>query len=79
VTRNEFIDLIDRSGDIMFSCAGKNYTILFWNEEGPLISEQNTEYNERVFPNGKTLVSQYIIDGKPLKDRIEEIKITYSN
>lgn len=79
MTRNEFIELIDTSGDIMFECSGKSYTILCWNEDGPLVSEQDTESNERVFKDGEALVSQYIIDGKPLQERIGELSVTFAN
>ena len=77
MTRSELVDLIDAGNDIMFDCDGKSFTILGWYEDGPIISEQVTEDNERVFKDGAQLVDNYIINGKPLKDRLHQIDVTF--
>ena len=79
MTRSEFIEMIDTGGDIMFDCDGKRYTILCWWEDGPYIAEQVTEANRAVFKDGEALVKGYMVNGKPLEDRIDQIKITFCN
>ena len=34
LTREEFIEMIDTGGDIMFDCDGRSYTILCWPTAG---------------------------------------------
>lgn len=77
MTLNEFAALIDSGCDIMFDCNGKSYTILGWCENGPNIAEQFTEENEATFPDGQSLIDGYIIDGIALKQRFDQINITY--
>ena len=77
MTRSEFIALIDYGSDIMFDCNGKSYTILGWYNKGPYIAEQVTEANEASFPNGEALLDGYIIDGKTLSQRFDQIEITF--
>lgn len=77
MTRSELVELIDTSGDIMFDCDGRSYTILCWAEGGPFIVEQVTEADQASFPDGEALVKGYIVNGKPLEERIDQIKITF--
>lgn len=77
LTREEFIEMIDTGGDIMFDCDGRSYTILCWADGGPDIAEQVTEDNHRSFPDGEALVKGYIVNGKPLEERIAQIRITF--
>lgn len=79
MTLNDFAALIDSGCDIMFECNGKSYTILGWYEGGPNIAEQITEENEATFADGKALLDGYIIDGLSLKQRFDQINITYHN
>ncbi len=72
------IEHIEFGADIMFDCAGKHYTILGWYEGGPNIAEQVTEANEQVFPTAEALLDGYMIDGKTLGERIDEVIITYA-
>ena len=61
----------------MFDCDGRSYTILCWADGGPDIAEQVTEDNHRCFPDGEALVKGYIVNGKPLEERIAQIRITF--
>lgn len=61
----------------MFDCDGKRYTILCWADGGPDIAEQVTEDNRASFPDGEALVKGYIVNGKPLEERIDQIEITF--
>ena len=77
LTREEFIEMIDTGGDIMFDCDGRSYTILCWADGGPFIVEQVTEKDQASFPDGEALVKGYIVNGKPLEERIAQIRITF--
>ena len=75
MTAKELSSLIDTSGDIEFSIRGKKYTILCWYKDGPNVAEQVTEENQRIFSDGESLVSGYLIDGKPLASQMNDFKI----
>jgi hypothetical protein len=77
MTENEFIGVIESGGAIMFDCNGKHYTLLIWTDEPIYIAEQKTEENEAKFETIEDLVEHYMIGGKPLKERVNEIKITF--
>lgn len=77
MTRSELVELLDTAREVEFSCHGKKYTALCWWEEGGAINvaEQDTEENARVFADGAACVDGYIIDGKTLAERLDEIEI----
>lgn len=77
MTREEFIEHVENGADIMFDVLGKHYTVLGWNEDGPLIAEQETGDNEAVFSDGKDLLENYKIEDKRLKDIWDDVEITY--
>lgn len=77
MTRDEFVELIDDGNDIMFKCDGKEFTILGWMDGGPNIAEQNTEENEASYQNGAELLDRYIVNGKTLNERFDQIEITF--
>ncbi|SDA20100.1 hypothetical protein SAMN02910447_01681 [Ruminococcus sp. YE71] len=83
MTKKELIELIDTSGDIMFDCEDKHYTILTWTDEGIFIGEQITETQKKdrheYFKTGEQLVSEFLVNGKPLGDICDRIVITFSN
>lgn len=53
---------------------GKNYIII-----GKLctVSERYGEGNEKLFKDARQLIENYLIDGLPLAQRIDEIEILY--
>lgn len=75
LARETLIARIDFGDDVEFECCGKRYTILGWWEAGPNIAEQVTEANEQTFKDGTDLVDHYLIDGKPIAERIGEMKM----
>jgi len=77
MTRAELISLIDNGSDIMFSVAGRHYTILTWMDEGIAIGEQYPNDHEmRYFETAEEVVDHFVIDGKTLGEMAGEIKIT---
>ncbi len=75
LTRETLIARIEIGEDVEFECRGKRYTICGWCEEGPNIAEQVTEANEQTFKDGDDLVDHYLINGKPIAERIGEMKM----
>ena len=77
MTRAELIDIIDNGSDIMFSVAGRHYTILTWTDKGIAIGEQYPNDHEiRYFETAEELVDHTVIDGKSLGEMAGEIVIT---
>ena len=77
MTRAELIDRIESGSDILFSVAGRHYTILTWTEEGIAIGEQYPHDREiRYFATPEELVDNFMIDGKSLGELSESIIIT---
>lgn len=77
MTRAELIDKIDNGSDIMFSVAGKQYTILTWTDDGIAIGEQYPNDSEiKYFDTPEELVDNFKIAGKPLGEMSKEIVIT---
>ena len=78
MTKREFIDIVDNGGYIEFAYSGKKYTILCWYEKGPLIGPQGMDEDE-VFKDGADMVSNYLINGIPLANVLNDIEITFMN
>ncbi len=77
MTRNEFIEKIDRGCDILLHVAGKDVGIFTWCDEGIGIDESHpNEKGMQYFPTAEALVEGYLVDGVPLGDLVENIVIT---
>ena len=76
MTREAFIEKIENAMDcIVFTVAGKGYTILVWHDEGISIAEWNKEETEKIYPEAKSLVDNFKVDGVPLGSLAGEINI----
>ena len=82
MTKNEFIQLIDKSGDIMFSCNGHKLTIITWADEGIGIGFQNkdpTLNKIQYFASSTDLVNDFLLDGTALEKLTDKIVIEQCN
>lgn len=61
---------------VVFTVNGKGYTILVWPEKGISILEWNKEETRQYYPDAKSLVNEFKVDGVPLANLTEGIKIT---
>jgi hypothetical protein len=80
--KNEFIQLIDESGDIMFSCNGYKLTIITWADEGIGIGFQNKNpaLNKiQYFTSSTDLVNNFLLDGIALAKLADKIVIEQCN
>lgn len=71
-------NLIEGGGDIEFSVNGKLYTILPWTEGGITIGPQGSDDDE-VFDDADSLLSGFLVDGTPLANVIDRVKIVFSS
>jgi len=77
MTRGELIDKIENGSDILFSVAGRHYTILTWTEEGIAIGQQHPNDHEiRYFGTPEELVDNFVIGKKTLGELSKDIVIT---
>ncbi len=70
-------DLVEFGADIEFRFQGKDYTILPWTDNGIVIGEKNG--NDSTFDSYENMINEYILDGKLMKDVLDEIKIIFTS
>lgn len=71
---NKLKAAIEFGSDIEFRYNNKDYTILPWTDKGIVIGPQNSD-NDSIYKTADELIDNYRIDGKPIKDIIENIEI----
>lgn len=77
MTKAELIEKIETGSDIMFSVAGKQFTILTWTDDGIAIGEQHPNDGDlQYYDTAEDLVESYMVDGKPLGAIASKVKIT---
>ncbi len=79
MTIDKFTEIVEDGGDIMFDFEDKHYVIEYWTDCPICICEQITTANSREFETVEEMLENYIIDGKPLKDYVKDIKITFKS
>lgn len=76
MTKNEFYEKVENGSEIMFVIGKRGFTILNYYEDGPDIGEWNKPETVKKFKDVTSLLEQYTIDQKPLKDYVNTIRIT---
>mgnify|MGYP000253249162 CR=1 FL=1 len=71
---DDLINAIKTGSDIEFKYNGKSYTILPWTDQGIVIGPQNSD-NDSVYKTAEELVNNHKIEGKTIKDIIDQIEI----
>lgn len=71
---NKLKAAIDFGTDIEFKYKDKAYTILPWTDDGIVIGPQNSD-DDRIYKTSDELISNYRIDGKLIKDIIQDLEI----
>lgn len=69
----KLIERIDFGDDVAFVCGGKHFVVC-QTDDGCDIAERETCKNRAIFPDGETLINEYMIDGRPIKERINEVR-----
>lgn len=60
---------------MVFSVNGERFTVCDENEKGISIAQWNMPDTERYFSSAEDLINEYQIDGKPVKEWAESIRI----
>lgn len=68
------VERINFGDDVAFACGNKHYVVCP-TEDGCDIAERTTCKGRAIFPDGETLVNEYMIDGKSIKERITEVRL----
>ena len=71
-------ELVEFGADIEFRYQGNDYTILPWTDEGIVIGLQNSD-DDNVFQTYEEMIELYKLNGKVMKDVLEEIEITFTS
>ncbi|MBE6899476.1 MAG: hypothetical protein E7479_02255 [Ruminococcaceae bacterium] len=75
MTTEELYDNISRGGEIEFNYNNKHYSITHI-EQGIIVMEAYNDDSEQIYSQSEE-VGEYIIQGKKLKDILDEIIITF--
>lgn len=70
---NEFIDDIERIGEIEFEYKGKDYSLLYYDKI--YICEYNKPETEKEYDTIEEFLDDYKIDGVPIRKLATEIKV----
>ena len=73
--RNELIKKIEHSFELVIAIGDDRFTIVDEDDKGYSIAKWGEKDTERMFNNAEMLVSEYMINGKPLEDHAQEVKI----
>ena len=77
MTKNEFINKIERGSDIMFDVHDKHFTILTWCNEGIGIDEQHpNEKGMQYFETASELAEKFLVNNIPIGNLVNNIIIT---
>ena len=71
-------ELVEFGADIEFRYQGKDYTILPWTDDGIIIGLQNSN-EDSIFQTYEDMIEEYKLNGKRMKDVLEEIEITFTS
>ena len=71
----ELCDNISRGGEVEFVYKGKNYAI-FNHNSNVYITEAYNQNSEKIYDNLEAM-GEYVIDGKMVKDIIDEVVVTF--
>ena len=74
MTKAELIDFFKNHWDITFSANHTSFFVLHYDDV-QIISESGTGDNREVFESAEDMVNNYMIEGRPLIDCAEDIKI----
>ena len=77
MTKKELNNLIAEGSDIMFSVAGRNFTIITWTDDGIAIGEQSPNDGElEFFETPEDLLEKFMVNGAPLGQLADKVTIT---
>ena len=75
MSKKELIEKIEEALEMVISVSGRKFTIVRNEEDWLTISEKKHQETEKHYSDTYDLVSRYKIDGNPLRNYIDAIKI----
>lgn len=72
---NEFIEDLERIGEIEFEYKGKNYSLLYYDKI--YICEYNKPETEKEYDTIEEFLNNYEIDGTRIKDLATKLKVIF--
>ncbi|MBP5169269.1 MAG: hypothetical protein ILP14_08725 [Oscillospiraceae bacterium] len=75
MSKKELIEKIEKALEMVISVSGRKFTIVRDEEDWLTISEKKHQETEKHYSDTYDLVSRYKIDGNPLRNYIDAIKI----
>lgn len=72
---DEFTKKVSNASEMVFSVNGKRFTVCDEDEKGISIAQWHCQDTERYFASAESLVNEYQIDGKPVAEWAESIRI----
>ena len=75
MSKKELIEKIVEALEMVISVSGRKFTIVRDEEDWLTISEKKHQETEKHYSDTYDLVSRYKIDGNPLRNYIDAIKI----
>lgn len=72
---DEFTRKVSNASEMVFSVNGKRFTVCDEDEKGISIAQWHRQDTEKYFASAESLVNEYQIDGKPVAEWAESIRI----
>ena len=75
MTRKELVDKIENVFEMVIAISGRFFRILRDEDDNLIIAERSRKESEKHYSDTYDMISRYKIDGKPLRDYAEAIRI----
>jgi len=75
MTRKELVEKIENVFEMVIAVSGRMFKILRDEDDCLIIAERNRKESEKHYSDTYDMISRYKIDGKPLRDYADAIRI----
>ena len=75
MTRKELVDKIENVFEMVIAISGRLFRIRRDEEDRLIIAERNRRESVKRYTDTYDMISRYKIDGKPLRDYVDAIRI----
>ena len=75
MNKKELVDKIEKALEMIIAVSGRKFRILRDEEDRLIIAERSRKESEKHYSDTYDMITRYKIDGKPLRDYADAIKI----
>ena len=75
MTRKELVEKLEKVYEMVIAVSGRLFRILRDEDDNLIITERSRKESEKHYSDTYDMISRYKIDGKPLRDYAEAIRI----